>query len=64
MKPLTARQREVLELFLSGLTYKEVAATCGIQPSTINPHLKVCARKLGTTKISRKDLAAGLAAAQ
>ena len=64
MKPLTARQREVLDLFLSGLTYKEVATACGIQPSTINPHLKVCARKLGTTKISRKDLAARLAAAQ
>ena len=62
MKPLTARQSEVLDLFLSGLTYKEVAAACGISPSTINPHLKVCARKMGTTKISREALAERLAA--
>ena len=57
MKPLTARQREVLDLFLSGLTYKEVAETCGIQPSTINPHLKTCARKMGMKEISRKAFA-------
>lgn len=62
MTPLTPRQREVLDLFLSGLTYKQVAARCGISPETINPHLKACARKLGTTKISREVLSARLEA--
>jgi len=53
---LTDRQRQVLELFLSGLTYKEVATALGISPETVNPHLKVIARKMGTNRISREVL--------
>lgn len=54
---LTARQQEVLDLWLSGKTYKEVAAALGISPETVNPHLKGIARKLGITQISREALA-------
>ncbi len=53
---LTARQQEVLDLWLAGNTYRDLAATLGISPETVNPHLKVIARKLGTTKISREEL--------
>jgi RNA polymerase sigma factor (sigma-70 family) len=53
---LTERQRQVLDLWLSGKTYKEVAAECNISPETVNPHLRRIARKLGTTRISREAL--------
>lgn len=56
MDKLTDRQRQVLDLFLSGLTYKEVAARCGISPETVNPHLRVIAKKLGATGIARQTL--------
>lgn len=54
---LTARQREILELWLSGLTYVELAERCGISPGTVNPHLRKIAQKLGTRRISREALA-------
>lgn len=54
---LTQRQQQVLDLFLSGKTYREVAEELGISPETVNPTLKACARKLGTTKIARGVLA-------
>lgn len=57
---LTLRQQEVLDLFLSGLTYREVAAQCGISAETVNPHLKAIAKKLGVDGISRDALRAGL----
>lgn len=62
---LTSRQKEVLDLFLSGQTYKEVAATCGISPETVNPHLRNISRKLGASGIAREELrrAAGATAA-
>lgn len=60
---LTARQQEVLDLWLSGKTYKEVASALGISPETVNPHLKNIARKLGTTEINREALRGALAAA-
>lgn len=53
---LTSRQRQVLDLFLAGRTYKEVAATCGISPETVNPHLKNISRKLGASGIAREEL--------
>ena len=53
---LTHRQRQVLELWLSGVQYKELAATLGISPGTVNPHLKAIRAKLGATGISREAL--------
>ena len=58
---LTPRQREITDLFLSGKTYKDVAAQCGIAPSTINPTLKAVRNKLGAKGIARKHLRAALA---
>ena len=43
-------------LFLAGKTYRQVAALCGISPETVNPMLKVCARKLGARGIGRDAL--------
>lgn len=57
MDTLTPRQRQVLDLWLSGLTYRQVAHELGLSPETINPHLKAIARKLGTRKIGRAALA-------
>lgn len=57
---LTARQQEVLDLWLSGKTYRELAAALGISPETVNPHLKAIARKLGAGGIARHTLAAAL----
>ena len=55
-RPLTARQQEVLDLWLAGTPYKELAARLGISPETVNPHLKAIARKIGATGISRQAL--------
>lgn len=55
-RPLTTRQQEVLDLWLAGTTYKELAARLGISPETVNPHLKVIAKKLGADGISREKL--------
>lgn len=55
-KTLTARQQQVLDLWLAGRTYKEVAAELGISPETVNPHLKNIAHKLGAAGISREAL--------
>jgi len=54
---LTDRQRQVATLFCSGLTYREVAAECGLSPETINPTLKAAARNLGAgNRIARAVL--------
>jgi DNA-binding CsgD family transcriptional regulator len=60
---LTSRQKEVLDLFLSGKTYKEVATTCGISPETVNPHLRNVAKKLRASGIARAELQRALDAA-
>ena len=52
-RPLTARQKEVLELWLDDVPYKTLATTLGISPETVNPHLKAIAKKLGAAGISR-----------
>lgn len=57
---LTARQQEVLDLWLSGTTYKDLATALGISPETVNPHLKAIARKIGAQGISRDSLRAAL----
>jgi protein AroM len=55
-RPLTARQQEVLAVWLSGATYRELATQLGISHSTVNPHLKGIARKLGAQGIARETL--------
>lgn len=57
-RPLTARQRQVLDLWNSGVTYRELAARLGISPETVNPHLKAIAKKLGAPGIARAKLRA------
>jgi len=59
--PLTPRQREITDMFLSGKTYKEVASHFGISPETVNPTLKAVRAKLGATGISREALKAAQA---
>ena len=56
--PLTKRQREITELFLSGKTYREVAEQFGISPETVNPTLRAVRIKLGADGISREALLA------
>lgn len=58
---LTTRQQQVLDLWLSGRTYRQVAEECGISGETVNPHLKKIARKLGIKQISREALAGAVA---
>ena len=58
--PLTPRQRQITDLFLSGKTYKEVAAQCGISPETVNPTLRAVRVKLGAEGISREALKAAM----
>lgn len=55
-RPLTARQRQVLDLWNSGTTYRELADALGISPETVNPHLKAIAKKLGAPGIAREKL--------
>ena len=55
-RPLTARQQQVLDLWLSGVTYRQLAAELGISTQTVNPHLKAIARKLGAPGIAREKL--------
>lgn len=45
--PLTAREREVIELVTAGLQNKEIAARLGISPSTVKAHVSVCFLKCG-----------------
>lgn len=57
---LTTRQKEVLDLWLAGTPYKELAGILGISPETVNPHLKQIAKKIGAKGISRTALRAAL----
>ena len=57
---LTIRQQQVLDLWLDGTTYRDLADQLGISPGTVNPHLKHIARKLGASGISREKLRAVL----
>lgn len=59
-RPLTERQKQVLYLWLSGTTYRDLATKLGISPETVNPHLKAIAKKLGAAGISRANLRAAL----
>lgn len=55
-RPLTARQQEVLKLWLEDVPYRQLASALGISPETVNPHLKAIAKKLNATGISRSAL--------
>ena len=43
---LTRREKEILELLIDGLSYKEIAAACFLSPETINSHIKNIYQKL------------------
>jgi len=43
---LTRRENEILELLVTGLSYKEIAARCYISPETMNSHIKNIYQKL------------------
>lgn len=53
LQSLTAREREVLELFSCGLTTKEVARILGIAPKTVESHRCSIHTKFGIDKMSR-----------
>jgi DNA-binding NarL/FixJ family response regulator len=44
---LTKREHEILELLISGLSYKEIAEKCFISVQTLNSHIKNIYNKLG-----------------
>lgn len=53
---LTDRQAEILRMFLSGMTYREIALSLDLSPETINPSLKQSAKRLGAPGIGREVL--------
>lgn len=53
---LTQRQAQILRMFCSGMTYKEIAEALGLSPETINPSLKQSAKRLGAPGIARSTL--------
>lgn len=52
MKPLTARQTEVLRLIASGLLNKQVAGAMGITVKTVENHRSALMRKLDLHNIA------------
>jgi DNA-binding NarL/FixJ family response regulator len=53
---LTKREKEILQLLIDGLSYKEIAAKCFISPETLNSHIKNIYQKLNVH--SRAQLSA------
>jgi two-component system, NarL family, response regulator LiaR len=53
---LTKREREILELLIQGLPYKQIAAKCFISVDTMNTHAKNIFNKLNVH--SRAEIAA------
>lgn len=53
---LTKRENEILRWLNQGLSYKEIAAQCGITPQTLNSHIKNIYQKLNVH--SRAEIAA------
>lgn len=39
-KQLTARQKQVLSLYITGITYREIAAELGVSPHTVRRHIE------------------------
>lgn len=61
-EPLTARQQQIAELVVEGLTNPEIAAQLGISTGTVRSHLTQMLARLGLT--SRTQLAARTARAR
>ena len=53
---LTSREKEILELLIKGLSYKEIAAKCFISLDTLNSHIRKIYSKLNVH--SRSEIAA------
>ncbi len=53
---LTQREKEILQLLIKGLSYKEIASNIFISLETLNSHIKNIYRKLDVH--SRSELAA------
>lgn len=53
---LSGREREILQLLVKGLTYKEIAAACFISVQTLNSHIKNIYQKMNVH--SRAEIAA------
>ena len=60
-KQLGARERQVADLYASGMNYHEIAHKVGVAPTTVRNQLRASFKKLGVT--SKLDLARRLAAA-
>lgn len=53
-RSLTARQRQIIDLLTRpGATYRTVADTLGIEPSTIRNHLQLAYRTLGVRSVAQ-----------
>lgn len=51
VKPLSPRERQIIELLVGGLTQKEVACQLGISPRTVSGYLERVQAKTGQTTI-------------
>lgn len=49
LSALTEREKEVLQLLATGLTYGKIARELGVSPETIKMHLKKVYRKLNAS---------------
>jgi FixJ family two-component response regulator len=49
---LTPRERQLFELVVEGKSYKEMAASLGISPRTVEHHRAHISRKLGTDRVT------------
>jgi DNA-binding NarL/FixJ family response regulator len=64
-KPLTARQREVLQLVAEGMTVKEIASALNISPKTVEFHKSQIMTQLDlhtTAELTKYALVHGLIA--
>ncbi len=48
-RPLTARERDVMELVAAGFGNQQIATRLGVEVSTVKAHLKEVSRKLGAS---------------
>ncbi|MBZ5578229.1 MAG: helix-turn-helix transcriptional regulator [Acidobacteriia bacterium] len=54
LRPLTARQREVLDLLVLGMSSKEIGAALGVDDRTVDYHVGQMCSKVGLW--SRREL--------